>query len=286
MASAQTVWYKSQIKIGATAIPCYPNARLTCPMNWAIPAIIGNYWQYSYGVGLRQPAVDVTFAVRDKTGEALSSTLLGMFFTRSADGAHDTTAVSGGIQFWNGRSGFTLGGAKAESFTMGCSKGDEIRFSARFVGTSITPLGAAPGVTAWDSSRILRFKAVNFGGSLANIVWSFNLSFSNNHTPDLSLNGSEFPADQNAGMQTAGFVISAQESDSATIEALDSSGPFSQTIVITGTGGNLTLTLNGLLNQTPNERDVRVPRIMRDYSFACLGGSGQTTPPITFASTM
>jgi hypothetical protein len=76
-----------------------------------------------------------------------------------------------------------------------------------------------------------------------------------------------------------------QASDAATVTALDYSGPFSQAIVITGSAGVCTLTLNGLLANNPENRQISVPRNMLDLVYSCLGANGQTTPPLTIAST-
>jgi hypothetical protein len=285
MATATTQFYKSVLLIGSTPIPAYPGATLRCDKNWAIPPIIGNYWQWNYGIGFRQPVVDINLVVRDKAGEALSASFLNMFTTRSADAAHDTTAITGGIQYWDGRTGFTMNGAKADSFSISCAKGEDIQMSVRFVGTTITALGSAPVVSAWDNTQILRFKGVNLGSAMTDKIWRFGLSFSNNHSPDMSLNGSEFPAAQNAGMMTVGFNCRAQAADAAAIEALDASGPFAQTVVITGSTKTCTFTLNGLLANNPSDRVITVPRNMRDYVWSCLGGDGQTTAPLTISST-
>jgi hypothetical protein len=281
---AQVQFYKSAIFIGDTPIPCYPNCSFTVPKNFAIPPIIGNYWQLNYGDGLRMPTVELSLAVRNKASEVLSSTMMNYFLTRTADAAHDISPITGatynGLAFWDGNSGWVLTGAKADSFTIGSSKGDDIRFNTRFCGSGITAIGSPPTYPGWDTSNLLRFNAVTFSGAMANKVWSFDLSFSNNCSPNLPLDGTQYPSEWNAGMMTAGLRLVLQGSDAAPADAA------AFNIVITGAGSptkTATFTINNPLNQNPDDKRVTVPRIMREYMLTLLGANAQATGPISVA---
>lgn len=295
MSVAVTQFYKGIVLIGGAQYPALPTAAFACPKNFIIPPTIGNYWQWNFAEGFQQPSVDLVLMCRDKgaTGafaEVLSTTFLNYWFTRSSDAAHDTTQISGGVKFWNGRSGFTLGGAKAESFSLSASKGQVLQFTARFLFNSITTLGSAPSFTAWDNSAPLTGKNVTLtdstgGGSLlANSVWNVGLSFANNSTPDMAMDGTNLPADNNAGMQTAGLNLQVQ---AATTTVPDNnpavSTPVTIGIVITGANGTRTFTLNNPINQTALNHEIPTGRVMRQHSYVCLGGDGQTTAPISIS---
>lgn len=291
----QTAFYSSYVEIGGANYPVLGNgARLSAPANWAIPPIIGNLWQVNYGAGLVSPVVDVNFAVRDKASEVLATAFLNTFLTRSADAANDTSILSGGIVFWNGRSGFTLNNAKADSFVLSCSgKGADLNLSARFLGTSITALGAVPAGAPygsapiiWDKSPLLRFASVSFGGALANVVWSFSLSFSNNSNPDLALDGTTGPSNINAGLQTCGLQYTVQ---AATTSVIDNgllpppSSPTALTIVITGANITRTFSLSNPIDATPNELTTNVPRVMRSHQVIALGLPDGATGPLVIS---
>lgn len=284
MATQQTQFYKAGLKIGAVTYPALPGMRISVPKNFAVPPIIGNYWQLNYVEGMRQPMVECNLVARDVAGEVASAALFDLFHTRTADVAHDTVPIPGGISFWDGTSGWLLNGAKADSYTISASKGEDIAISMRFVGTTIAALGAAinPG---WSSNPPLRFQNLVFGNQLADIPWMFSLSFSNNHHPDMSLNGSVFPAACNAGMMTAGLNVRVQAQD-----VVPNGGPTSIAIIGHGTSQDtpngatyLTFTLPNIALSTPDDKQVEVPRVMRAYQYICLGGDSQATPPLSVA---
>ncbi len=280
---AQVQFYKSAFFIGDTAMPAYPGARISCPKNWEIPPIIGNYWQLNYGDGLRMPTVEVQLPIRDKAGEALSSTIFGYAHTRGANVAHDVSAITGstynGVAFWDGFSGWVLTGAKLDSYTIGCSKGSDIRFNLRFCGNGITAIGSTPTYAGWDTSKLLRFNAVTFGSPIVGKPWNFDLSFSNNCNPNLSLDGTQFPEEMNAGMQTAGLQMLFQAQDTAPADAT------AVAITITGTSRTCVFTANNPLYNDPDSRAITPPRNMRQHSATLLGANAQSTAPLTVVST-
>ena len=283
-----TPYYKGILQIGGLNIPCYPGASFAVPKNWQVPQVIGNYWAYHYTSGFQSPVVELQLVVRDVTTECLSTTFLNYFLLRgqgvvgtdSNDPiSDDTTPIAGGINFWNGRQGFNMTGVKADSFSLSCGKGEQIRMTARFAGTGMTVLSAAPTFTKWTSDPILNYKAVNFTGSLANIVWNWNTSYSNNHTPDMSLNNSDFPAAHNAGTRVAMLDYMLQASSA---QPADLTG-----IGITIAGATLTRNLNfaSILDGNPSDLTVSAPRSMRRHQLQILGTDPQdpTKAPLTIS---
>jgi hypothetical protein len=209
------------------------------------------------------------------------------FLYRSPDVAHDTPEIPGGITFFDGRRAITLNGAKADSFVLSCAKGENISLRARFCGAGLskvtTTSGSYPG---WSSKPLLRFKAVRFNGILQDKVWRFTLSYTNNHNPDLALDGTNFPMAQNAGFMQCGFSFMVQASDADAINTglfnMDTNNP-GGTIQFTLTGGTypgMTVTLPNVVTDSDDNGALTMPRVMRNYDCTCLGASSQLDPPI------
>lgn len=287
MSSApQTQFYKSLLVIGTRVYPALPGCRMSMPLNYDVPPIIGNYWQWNYGPGLVSPTVEVQLVMRDTANECFDLSFFQMFLTRSNDAAHDTAVISGGITFWNGRRGFTLNGAKADSFSIGSGANQSVTLSCRFVGTSLTPVSTAPAFTGFSNATELRFPNVSFAEPFANAVWNFNMSFANNHNPDLSMNGTAFATAMNAGMQTAGFSCLMQAYHTpATLGIANGTYPAPATptpiaVSITCTTGTRVFTLANPIINNPNDLMAQAPRNMNEYSFICLGADGIVNGPL------
>jgi hypothetical protein len=290
----QVQWYTGYVTIGGVVIPCFPPCTFNAPSGWIVPPLIGNYWQVNYGDGFIQPSVDIVFAVRDTSGEVLSSAFLGHWLTRTTDTAHDTANTT--LSYWDGYRGWTANYAKADSFTMGASKGEIIRFTGRFllsaqVGADIAAITTAPGSFSGFSAgpNYLNFDAVSFDSNLSTHMWRFDFSFSNNCSPDMSLNGLRTPANVNAGMMTVGLqgVVQARDDanipgglDSDQIPAIHNPGGVFQLVpasmTISGSASKTcTFTFSAPLNNDPYTRMIQPPRGMRNYSFTSLGSIGQ-----------
>ena len=287
MATTQVQWYSGKVVLGPTGtgtlLPALAPVNVVAPRNLMPTPVMGAYVYWHMAAGLRQPMVDIRFACRDVDGEVLSDAFLSLFFGRTADTAHDTTAVTGGLHIWDGYRGVSLGGVKGESITLAGSKGEIVTFSARFVAASITPLTSdpLPSAPTWSAAPVLSFNSVNFSGQLNNRVWSFMLSYANNHSPDMALDGTTFPAAWNAGMATADLQLTTQSRDDAYVPGAVSGGvPDGSPIefTITGSSGAVTFTVANPHNQTPDNRIINPPRVMRQWQFLCLGADAQSSP--------
>ena len=290
-----TQFYRAVVLVGGIQYPIIPTAGFSCPKNFIIPPIIGNLWQFNYTEGFQQPSVDLIFIPRDKGAsgafsEVFSSTFLNYFLRGTAD---DTSTISGGLVFWNGQDGWTLSGAKADTFSLSVAQGQLIGFTARFLFNGITYLSTAPSFTAWDNSAPLIGKnaAVSFGSAAqTGSVWNLGLTYSNNHTPDMSLNGTNFPTDNNAGMQTAAlnFTVQAAQGIQGGTTAVPDNNPVPSSLttvscIITGVNGTRTFTVNNPIDQIGNNREVPLGRVMRPHSYVALGGTATTTSPLTIS---
>ena len=302
--SQQTPYFQAVLQVNGNTIPAKPGASLMCPANYVYPPLIGNAYQWTEGEGLQSPVVDVELLVRDELdGDgklcALGEYMMGLFFGRTdptVDIGFDTASTS--ITYWDGRTGFTLPNAKAESFTLSTSKNDDIRMSVRFVaaanlstdppGDAIQPITeAAPSLISWGNANAMRFSYLKIAnqsvatgtegtpgstGYLAGRVWTFNMSYANNHTPNMALDGTIYPNDMNAGSPTAGASLMMQAADGMPQD----NNPIVVTIqapvdpVLTRV-----FTIQNPRNQTPKNRQVGAPRVMRTHQLICLGSAGR-----------
>jgi hypothetical protein len=304
-AQNQTPFYVSALKFVTknVVVPAYPGATLSCPRNWAVPPIIGNYWSYNFGTGLRMPVMEVSIPVFDDSTYGVlhgdngdlflntSSDVPALTLVRADNVTNDSKEI-GELILFDGVSTVTMAGAKLDGFSLASSMGDDIQLRLRFVGTTLAVVRTSPSIATyrpqWTRSRILRFNAIDFKtlGSLSDVgnhVWSFNLSFSQNHTPNLCLNGTSFPSAQNAGMMGAGLSLTWQATSDPTdgeiLGAEDQDWPLGGvpgavafTVThSTGTNKVTTFDLPATINQNPDDRVVSIPRIMRSYNFICLG---------------
>lgn len=294
-APPQTPFYKSWLKIGGIFLPAYPNSvRFSCPKNYQIPPIIGNYWQWNFQEGLRMPVVEVRLAVRAKANEVLSSTFLNYWLVRSGVIEDDTVAISGGIELFNGRRGIKmLTGVKADSFTIGSTVGQLVTFTARFVGTNfvkMTTLELTAAQTAfpgWNKDCLTSFQHIQFDEPLANSVQNFTLSYSNNHDPNPTHTGTAFVAGQNAGMRTAGMslVTPAERTPELVLPAGNGECPppvTPSTIAFTIAHDALTrrFELVNPINNDPDSIEIVAPRNIQQFNLTALGADGTTLPPL------
>jgi hypothetical protein len=285
---------------GSPAVyPAMPGMNFGLPKNFIIPPILGNYAQFNYTEGFQQPTMDVQMVPRDVASEVFGSTFLNYFLTRSGTAAYDTSAISGGITFWNGYEGYQFLGAKADSFTVSCQKGQSpIQFSTRWLGTTVNYItGWTSGYTgpaAWALQNLLGFANVNATDTtgtpiLPSQIWQFAISFANNHTPDMSLNNSVFPAAQNAGMPTAGMQFRTQvalgnvpDNNPTQFTGGSPNAPVTVSIVVTGTNQSRTFTLNNPIDQARNNRSVPATRVFRDHTYTSLAATS-TGMPLTIS---
>lgn len=199
------MFYKTWVQVGSFILPVIPPVTINIDENFATPQPLGNYWQYNYVPGLIQPMVDVNFGVRDVASEVMSSSFLNLFHSRSDDTAHDVAVISGGVTFYDGGDCQQLTGAKANSYSINCAKGELLNFSARFCGTDVIS-ASTPSISAWSSDPPLNYTACTFdSGSFGTHAYRFGLSFSNNLWPDNELDGTRGPSAWHAGVESVGF---------------------------------------------------------------------------------
>lgn len=272
---SQTAFYSGILVFGGVQIPCFPGATFQDPKNAQNPPIIGNYYESpNYAPGLRVPMINVQFAIRDTMTEALSATLLGWLFNRTALPDHDTNTIGSDVKFWNGRKGWTLTGAKLDSISLSFSRGS-LSMSARFVGTGKSALGAAPSFTAWDGTKLITGQNVTIwpSGALSpDCTVQGSLSISNNHRPSPCMNGSAYPAAMNASQLTAAFSLVRRTDASDLVDGDDIE------IRIAGTTLTRSFFVKNPIWQTGDNLGIDVPENMQTWGCLVTGDPGNGAP--------
>ena len=284
-------------------LPALPGFRLSVPSNWVAPTPIGNSYQVHYNRGLRSVVLDVSLVIRDAVDEVLSFTgdfqnpaFLDYFLTRGSTSVYgvplNDTPAMGTFYIFDGLNYTVMNGVKADSFSISTSKGDMIRFNARFVGSNATTLypGSAgyvdlSSVVLRDNTPILMFQAVEVSDSdmtYNNSVWQVNLTAGNSTVGDYMLAGSGFAHDNHAGTPTVALSLLVQ-SDSPFIDnASNQTNPTPIYISITGNNGQCIFTVPNAINQTRDNIELQVPRVLRTHAYVFLGStnSGIATSPL------
>jgi hypothetical protein len=290
--ATQVQFFKAIIQYGVMGVlETMPNITLNVPENYAIPPMIGNYCQLNFGQGFINPSLEVDLVFRDtSTGLMAASGSLaspgGLFdylLLRTNDAAYDTLSIGDiTVQPSGVSDGFVLKNAKVGAVSLSCSKGGEIQCHVSFMGAAVITQSTALTFTGWSTANILRFKNVNFTSPLDNQVWEFGFSYSNNLAPDMSLNGSEFPASQLGGMPTASFNANMQINsrnyapNNGTFPAPTTPTALGFTIV--GTTRTLTFNAPNPINNVGRSRSIQAPRIMQAYNATLLGATSFGLP--------
>lgn len=286
-------YYKSQVKVGSYLYPIPPGgATLNWPLQHNIPFVAGNYWQINYIEGLQIPSIDATFALLDGVANncpLLVATMNSHFMTRSNDYQHDVTAITNGVGFFDGYSGYTFPSAKGNSWSIGGAKGDDVRFSASYMmydavgygspSSGLPTLITSPldGSYPYFQGQPIRFQSLCFqkgtseaGKAAFDGVLSFNISYSNNMSADLSMKGlcpqSPLPIDVNAGQMTANATFTLQANSTQHI----AQGDYIEVRVTQGAIDTIIKCRAGVVN-SPNNRGVGTGRQTRTYNMTLVG---------------
>ena len=292
-------FYKSQVKVGANLWPVMPGGgTLNWPQNHAVPSMAGNYWAINYIEGFQSPSIDVAIPLLDGSTwnncPIKVATINAIFMTRTSDYQHDVTKVTQslgiGLAFFDGFSGYGWPDAKGNSFSISGAKGEDVRFNCNFM--LFSAAGTVPSVTTTPPDNTypyfqgspIRFQSLSFtkNGSAMDGLLSFNVNFSNNCSPDMSMVGagpqSVLPVDINAGVATmsAQFVFQANASTHlANGDVI--------TISITQNSITTIFTLNAIIVDDGNKsRNVSTARQLRTYNIIGAGTSN-LVPPLTIA---
>lgn len=241
-------------------------------------------------------------------GNPLSSTFLSYFFGRTAVPLYDTAVIGGaqpgtapsppvlgtdiintsgaGIAFADGARLTLMYGVKAESISFSSAKGADLNIEATFIGTgfwqydtveanlgadTIQSLIQSMLITSGECANQVRFPSVNFEESgVAGKAFGFNLSYRNNHTPNMALDNTYTPSQHNAGMPSGGLNLTLQALD---IPPGDQAGASSTslTLNISTASRTLRLYMPRPIIENPYDQASPLGRVMRNYGYTLVG---------------
>jgi hypothetical protein len=292
-------------KIGSTVILLRPGASLTQPINPEIPAPLNGYGGYgpmNYSMGLQFPQANLPCVPLDAgaAGWLSAANLNSWFITRSARPVWDLGAITTFVFSENGSVGnsqgvFNATGMKGAGFTISGRKGQGVAIMMRFAGVSVAPeTNSANLPSAGLAGAPLSFNRISVGGaSLASMgVTGFTLQFDTGLTPNMELDGTYHPLEQNGGTPSASLTLECNALDTIAppgwnpttnrqIELTD------QTISIllvdnAGVGDvTMTITMKRLYIRDPRNRQGTAGRASRTYTYDLLATTG--AQPIAIA---
>jgi hypothetical protein len=313
-ATAQTQGFLGGVKIGNAIYTVRGNPQFRMSRNVDVTSMIGTGYPYLFSDGVRIPTITMSMVARDLVSpNPLGATFLGYFFGRSETPIQapvwETPLIGGdkpaspygtcaaalagnpGIVFSDGETITCMWGVKAEAFRIGTAKGQDLTIDVTFVGTYAEQYRNATGTASVaqlyglqmpsgtaDCSAPLRFQSVTITPSLdfADKVFGFNLSWANNHTPNMGLDGTLFPLAQNAGMPNAGLSLTLQALDTYPDDSYTAN---TMTVNVTGATGSASFQLGKLVIYNPFDRSAPLGRVLRNYSYTILGNCTSPNTP-------
>ena len=278
--SNQTYGARSFIVFGNLGIlPIYPNTCLDARQEPNFTPILSNVSPVNYFPGLITPIVTVRFPVRDVNDGVLrrngSTGILDYLIQRITNITNDVYTI-GDIYVWNGRECTQVKSAKLDAFSISSQKGGDIDIVARFVGLSADVVGyvAPASFPGWDTSRLLRFNALTFGGTLASFPpVSFALTYCNNHFPEWGMNGTYYPVKWCAGSPTCNFQIVEKAIDYDPI----TKGDYAQ-VIVNGTGRQCLFTAAQCIPSNSRSVSLTAPQNYKTYTYTVKASDPSLTP--------
>lgn len=300
--------YVSQFLIGTTVFPVLlGSASLSHDRNIDAPPIAGNYGQINYAELMRMPMISAGFALLDgdEASCMLAEPMIKQFITRAAAPTNDVSAFAGAgsgaaanvVQFWDGKTGWKFPQCKGASFTISGSKNASVQLSANFMAyatatqiaaSGVAEISSAPASAACFSGNPITYANCSFfkNGSSLGGVYSWDITFNNNMTPDLSMETStgqsQYPVDVNAGLPTASLrVVFQSDHTTAALAAGDTFG-----VLISHGGASTRITVNNFVPVSDTSRSIGNGRQMRPYQGNAMSkcSAGTFTAPLTIAT--
>lgn len=285
-------------KIGSVYVLNRPGGAVTMPRQLDIPYPISyhNHGALNFADGLRFPVVNMPAVPMDSTTPWFTAALLNAWFmTRAVMPGNDLTEIANGILFCdngvvsgNGLGGWKVLKPKGAGWTLNVEKGQPVGFQMRFAGTDRTTTGLAAPSSGLEGTP-LEFNAVTLGGDLASAgIIGCSLQFDGGLTPNMELDGTARPVEQNAGMQTASLTIRMNATASVAPPGWNvdptAYAAISGTISIqrlAGAGNAVVFSVTRGILQNPDDRRQGQGRIIREFTYNLLGTT--TTDPVTIA---
>lgn len=192
-------------------------------------------------------------------------------------------AAGPGIVFSDGESIVTMFNCKAESIRISTAKGQDLMIDCTFVGTHADVFRRSSGAvtatdlqsffpSASDCARPLRFSDVKFEApynAWNEKIFGLNLSYGNNHSPNMGLDGTQFPVAQNAGMANGSLSLTLQGLDDIPGDWYGTISAFG--FKVAGATGSQVFSMPNPVNYNPYDRSAPMGRVLRNYNYTLLG---------------
>lgn len=278
-------------KVGSTLVLMRPGSAFQMPRNLDEPVPING----AGGNGIINIGESVQFPVANIQGVALDNGAAGWltaanlnawFRTRSARPVWDLTELSAFLFSNNGSVGAGRGSwvgnnMKGMGFSLSCRKGQEIGFNLRFCGRSRVKAvsGDIPAATPTLTGAPLMFDRLSFPSATdlyQKGVTGITLDFNCNTTPNMELDGSIYPVEQNAGVPTARMTLELNSLDTVAPPGYDDTNDTWISLVNTqlllnvvsgGSPVNITFTLGRVECITPFDVQGQPARVNRALTY-------------------
>lgn len=264
------------VTMGSLDIPCF-SWQMSQPRNLQSPVPVGSSYQTGFAEGLQSGRFVANIMVRKKATEVLSTDFWAMFLARTfSANFDDTSAIT--LVAADGKRVWTMANAKAESFALRVVK-------PQAVGLSVVFVSPAPGtstnqtVTAYskqiDSSPLLMGHEVTYTG-FTGPVFGTELTWANNHVPNTGgHDGLKYLSSWDAGPMSCGFSVTTDIRATGTYSAFSDSAQV--TMALAG-AATRTFTLNSIVSNNPNDREVGLGQVFQTQNCLVLGATSNVLP--------
>ena len=330
---ANVSYFEAEAQVAGIVVPCLAGGgRLDHKRNYIVPDVVGNNGDINYIQGAQFPMVSINHALLDiaKSGAITQCVLdyswMSAFVARAAntttgslydvvDLGLSTTHVGGATNggttgLFNGVSGELFPNAKCSGFTLSCGGiGQPVNLSVQYAcfvaPTGTPPTPPSPLTTAYLARSVttpyigtpLTWQNCSFysGATPIEGITSFNITYTNNLTPDPSMiygvGQTQYYGGANAGKPAGSFnftytvntnVVGSSVGQAA-MNDLNTGEPIS--VLVAGAINKCRFTLNNLLIENDLDREIGTGRQMRSYSGRLLASDNTSSGmPLILAS--
>jgi len=266
------------LKIGTAVYPAL-NVQIATPRTLMVPPMVGRDWQWNYADGVQVTRLSAQIPMRDVANEALSSTFLNLFLSRTSG---NTAAVT--LEADDGARKITVSNAKGEFLGLSVGKGDMLIWNVTFVSPTPPTFTARSAFTAPDASAPLTFQNVSFTGAGAE-VYSFEFGVTNNHVADAPITNN---TGANVGIGALSYDAGLMQVGATFTFKTQTGSPIADgsavTLTISGSGSKTrTFTFQYLVSQNPEDEAFAVGPVFKTIRYTVLGTANN--PPVTIGGT-
>lgn len=202
--------------LNGTAVMTTPGAEVDRPRNLEFPYPVGNrFGQVNYAEGARFPVMRIP--VIGMASYLTAANINTWFLTRGGAAPYDVAALGSGVEMADvpvADAQYKMTGAKGAGFTLNFRFGQRpLMLQTEWHGTQFAAASGAPA-TAFMEADLLTFAEVTFSGATFGTkngntrgILGGTITYSNQLTPNETLNGTHFPTEHNADVPTVQLAI-------------------------------------------------------------------------------